>query len=57
MIKHRRAEVPRWKGEMEEIKDPFLMFVLVVGLIVAPTLLIWGLVRLSRSQRRNQGER
>lgn len=41
---------------MEEIKDPFLMFAIVAGLFVAPTVLIWGLVRLVRRDRQDQGE-
>ncbi len=42
---------------MEEIQDPFLMFAIVSGLLVAPTLLIWGLVRLVRRGQQDQGER
>jgi len=42
---------------MEEIKDPFLVFAIVAGLLVAPSLLIWGLVQLVRRDRRDQGER
>jgi hypothetical protein len=43
---------------MDEIKDPFLMFAIVTGLVIAPTFLIWGLVRLLRRRANEEnGER